>query len=72
MNLVLLRAGHPPAIIDRANWRRYYPVLAQADGVRPELLVVLVGRAVECSLTLYLEAGTPQTAQPALETTVTH
>jgi hypothetical protein len=72
MNLVLLGAGHPPAIIAHANWRQYYPVLVQANGGRPGLLVNLVGRAVEYSLTLYLEAGTPQTAPPALETAVTH
>jgi hypothetical protein len=67
INLVLLRAGYPPAIIARANRRQYYRVLAQADGGRPEPLVNLVGRAVERSLTLYLEACTPQTAPPAPE-----
>jgi hypothetical protein len=72
MNLVLLRAGYPPAIIARVNWRQYYHVLVEADGGRPELLVSLVGRTVERSLTLYLEAGTPQTAPPAPETAVTH
>ena len=66
MNLVLLRVGYPPAIIARANRRQYYRVLAQADGDQPEPLVNLVGRAVERSLTLYLEACTPQTAPPAL------
>jgi Fic family protein len=67
MNLVLLRAGYPPAIIARANRRQYYRVLAQADGGKPEPLVNLVGRAVERSMTLYLEACTPQTAPPAPE-----
>jgi Fic family protein len=65
MNLVLLRAGYPPAIIARANRRQYYRALAQADGGKPGPLVNLAGRAVERSLTLYLEACTPQTAPPA-------
>lgn len=65
MNLVLLRAGYPPAIIARVNRRQYYRVLAQADGGKSAPLVNFVGRAVERSLTLYLEACTPQTAPPA-------
>jgi Fic family protein len=67
MNLVLLRAGYPPAIIARVNRRQYYRVLAQADSGQAAPLVNFVGRAVERSLTLYLEAGTPQTAPPAAE-----
>jgi Fic family protein len=67
MNLVLLRAGYPPAIIARVNRRQYYRVLAQADGGQAAPLVNFVGRAVERSLTLYLEACTPQTAPPAAE-----
>ncbi len=67
MNLVLLRAGYPPAVIARVNRRQYYRVLAQADGGKPAPLVNFVGHAVERSLTLYLEACTPQTAPPAQE-----
>lgn len=67
MNLVLMRAGYPPAIIARVNRRQYYRVLAQADGGRSAPLVNFVGRAVERSLTLYLEACTPQTTPPAEE-----
>lgn len=62
MNLILLRAGYPPAIIARANRAQYYRALAQADRGRDAPLVNLVGRAAERSLTLYLEAVTPQTA----------
>lgn len=62
LNLILLRAGYPPAIIARVNRRQYYRVLAQADGGNATPLVNFVGRAVERSLTLYLEACTPQTA----------
>ncbi|WP_420641405.1 Fic family protein [Candidatus Leptofilum sp.] len=61
MNLILMRAGYPPAIIARINRQQYYRVLAQADRGKPEPLVNFVARAVERSLTLYLEASTPQT-----------
>jgi Fic family protein len=64
MNLVLLRAGYPPAIIARANRAQYYRSLARADRGDERSLANLVGRAVERSLTLYLEAVTPQTAPP--------
>lgn len=67
MNLVLMRAGYPPAIIARVNRQQYYRVLAQADGGKSDPLVNFVGRAVERSLTLYLEASTPQTAPPPPE-----
>lgn len=67
MNLSLLRAGYPPAIIARVNRRQYYRVLAQADGGNAAPLVNFVGRAVERSLTLYLEACTPQTEPPPQE-----
>lgn len=59
MNLLLLRDGYPPTIIMRVNRRQYYTVLAQADAGREKPLVNFVGRAVERSLTLYLEACTP-------------
>ncbi len=67
MNLVLLRADYPPAIITRVNRRQYYRVLAQADSGNPTPLVNFVGRAVERSLTLYIEACTPQTAPLPVE-----
>ncbi len=67
MNLVLMRSGFPPAIIARVNRQQYYRVLAQADGGNLKPLVNFVGRAVERSLTLYLEACTPQTTPPLSE-----
>jgi Fic family protein len=60
MNLVLLRAGYPPAIITRAGRAQYYRVLSAADRGNVAPLANLVGRAVEHTLTLYLEAVTPQ------------
>ncbi|MCP4418621.1 MAG: Fic family protein, partial [Chloroflexi bacterium] len=65
MNLILMRDSYPPAIIARINRQQYYRVLAQADGGNIAPLVNFVGRAVERSLTLYLEAGTPQISPPA-------
>ncbi len=64
LNLILLRAGYPPAVISRVNRAQYYRALAAADRGDDDALANLVGRAVERSLTLYLEAVTPQTAPP--------
>ena len=64
MNLLLMRQGYPPTVILRANRQQYYRVLAEADAGKPAPLVNFVGRAVERSLTLYLEACIPQLAPP--------
>jgi Fic family protein len=64
MNLLLLRDGFPPTIILRENRAQYYRVLAEADRGKERPVVNLVGRAVERSLTLYLEACTPRHAAP--------
>ena len=65
MNLILLQEGYPPTIILRSNRRQYYTVLARADADDAAPLVNFVGRAVERSLTLYLDACTPQTEPPS-------
>jgi Fic family protein len=67
MNLILMRAGYPPTVIQRINRRQYYRVLDQADAGKPAALVNFVGRAVERSLNLYLEACTPVIAAPSPE-----
>ncbi len=59
MNLLLMKDGYPPTVIRQENRRQYYKVLAQADGGNDRPLVNFVGMAVERSLTLYLEACTP-------------
>jgi Fic family protein len=64
MNLLLMRQGYPPTVILRANRRQYYRVLAQADAGQVKSLVNFVGRALERSLTLYLQACTPQVSPP--------
>jgi len=65
MNLILMRAGYPPTVILRINRQQYYRILAQADAGKPEPLVNFVGRAVERSLNLYLEACAPRVSPPA-------
>lgn len=65
MNLVLFRYGYPPTVLLRVNRRQYYRVLMQADAGQPEPLANFVGKAVERSLTLYLDACTPQGSPPA-------
>ncbi len=67
MNLILMRAGYPPTVIQRINRRQYYRVLDQADAGKPATLVNFVGRAVERSLNLYLEACMPVNAAPSPE-----
>jgi len=67
LNMILLRADYPPAVISRANRAQYYRALAAADRGSDDALANLVGRAVERSLTLYLEAVTPSTAPPPNE-----
>lgn len=65
MNLILFRAGYPPAVILRVNRQQYYRVLSQADAGNPVPLVNFVGRAVDHSLTFYLEACAPKTKRPS-------
>lgn len=56
LNLLLLRAGYPPALLLQ-EWRLgYLEALAQADRGRYNPLLNLMGRAVEIGLDLYLEA----------------
>jgi Fic family protein len=60
MNVLLMQKRYPPTVIMRANRGQYYNVLARADAGKNAPLVNLVARAVERSLTLYLEALTPR------------
>lgn len=56
LNLLLMRAGYPPALLLR-EWRlSYIRALAAADTGAYTPLANLVGRAVEGGLDLYLEA----------------
>ena len=56
LNLLLMRAGYPPALLLQ-EWRLgYLEALAQADRGRYGPLLNILGRAVESGLDLYLEA----------------
>jgi Fic family protein len=56
LNLLLMRAGYPPALLLQ-EWRLgYLEALSQADRGRYGPLLNLTGRAVEAGLDLYLEA----------------
>ncbi len=63
MNLLLMRDGYPPTVILTTTRQHYYRVLAEADRGRDRALVNLVARAVERSLTLFLDACTPQQSE---------
>jgi len=65
MNLIMFKQGYPPAVILRVNRKQYYQVLMQADTGKNDPLVNFVGRAVDHSLALYLEACTPQAKRPS-------
>lgn len=65
MNLILFKQGYPPAVILRVNRKQYYQVLMQADAGKSDPLVNFVGRAVDHSLTLYLEASAPKAKRPS-------
>ncbi|HEY4514796.1 MAG TPA: Fic family protein [Candidatus Paceibacterota bacterium] len=56
MNLVLMQAGYPLAIILKTDRKRYYDALERADRGDYKSFVRFVAQAVERSLTLYLEA----------------
>lgn len=67
MNLLLMREGYPSTIILRSNRLQYYRVLGQADRGKTKPLVNFVGRAVESSLGVYLDALRVRRRAPASE-----
>lgn len=54
MNIVLMRAGFPLAIILKNDRKKYYRVLQAADKGKEEPLTLFIAQAVECTLDLYL------------------
>lgn len=64
MNLILLRHGFPPSVIRKENRRQYYRLLGQADAGNAKPFVNFIGREVDRSLLLYLEACTPRVVKP--------
>ena len=59
MNLLLLRAGYPLAVVLKNDRKKYYRVLAQADKENLIPFVRFVAQAVERSLDVYLKILTP-------------
>ena len=56
MNLLLMRAGYPPAIILKNDRKKYYEALNQANKGKYEKLMLLICQAAERSLNIYLSA----------------
>ncbi|MBE0698564.1 MAG: Fic family protein [Anaerolineaceae bacterium] len=68
LNLGLMQAGYPPAVVfQRVNRLQYYRVLDQADRRQVNSLINFIGRAVERSLNLNIEAAAHVSAKPAIE-----
>lgn len=63
MNLILMRYGYPPTVVLRVDRRKYYRVLLEADQGQFENYLNFMGRAVERSLIVYLQALTPSTSR---------
>jgi Fic family protein len=56
MNLILLQNGYPPAVILNIDRRKYYQVLKEADREQYSNYLNFIGRSVERSLLIYLNA----------------
>jgi Fic family protein len=56
MNLILLQHGYPPAVILNIDRKKYYRVLKEADRDKHDDFLNFVGRSVERSLLIYLNA----------------
>jgi Fic family protein len=56
MNLILLQNGYPPAVILHIDRKKYYRVLKEADREKYNNYFNFIGRAVERSLLIYLNA----------------
>jgi Fic family protein len=57
MNLLLMRAGYPPAIILKNDRKKYYEALNAANNGQYNKLYLLVLQAVERSLNIYLQGA---------------
>lgn len=56
LNLLLLKDGYPPAVIEKATRKQYYRVMAEADRGSLKGLTNLIARECERSLHQYVEA----------------
>jgi Fic family protein len=56
MNLILIQHGYPPAVILNLDRKKYYRVLKDADREKYNPFLDFIGRSVERSLLIYLNA----------------
>jgi Fic family protein len=56
MNLTLIQNGYPPAVILLIDRKKYYRVLSEADRENYNNFINFIGRSVERSLLIYLNA----------------
>lgn len=60
MNVILMQAGYPLAIILKNDRKKYYDVLSKSDKGDLVPLVRFIARAIERSLDIYLKTLTPK------------
>lgn len=70
MNLILMQAGFPPAIILKNDRKKYYEALNQANNGNYQKLLLLMCQAVERSLNIYLNALPGQESYESIATIV--
>jgi Fic family protein len=56
MNLILIQNGYPPAVILNVDRRKYYRLLKDADRTQYGGFMDFIGRSIERSLLIYLNA----------------
>jgi Fic family protein len=56
MNLILLKAGYPPAIILKNDRKKYYDAINQANKGKYEKLTLIMLQAIERSLNIYINS----------------
>ncbi|EMY71215.1 Fic family protein [Leptospira vanthielii] len=62
MNLILMQEGYPPAVILHLDRKKYYKVLREADKGNASTFLDFVGRSIERSLIIYLNALRPDSS----------
>lgn len=63
MNLILMQHGYPPAVILKVDRNKYYRVLNEANKGKMTPFHNVIGRAIERSLMIYLNAIRPNTSE---------
>ncbi len=66
MNVLIMQAGYPMAIIVKNDRKKHYQVLDKADGEDYGPLVLFIAQAVERTLDLYLRTFSPASSKKLL------